>query len=275
MQNAGVQKSALAETLAVILGISRSHAYKKLSLDKKKQVNFTIAQTQAIEEHYGVPILEASLAALSSGVPTGENAVRQVNALFTIAGRELPCKVLIGEKVAPPDSALRYIAWLDAGRWVIGEIEATLPSGPIFRVDQLELITTAAPQKARGRIAILEDERGFADNLRDFLNASGYTATTFYDVASLFDAISRTVFDAFLLDWVIGSSTSEMIIAKIRRSPSSAAPITIMTGVLTETIDAAGIMADRYAVSVLHKPLSMKTLLASISAQLATTSSKQ
>jgi DNA-binding response OmpR family regulator len=119
-------------------------------------------------------------------------------------------------------------------------------------------------------VAVLDDDEGSADNLCEYLNETGFHAEAFYDIDTLSQVLSEKPFDAYVIDWLIGSKTAESLIKLIRSSETQnlEAPIFLLTGEITtgraHESEVARIIID-YNVSLHEKPTRLPIIAAKLS----------
>ncbi|EMB2737713.1 histidine kinase [Serratia marcescens] len=81
-------------------------------------------------------------------------------------------------------------------------------------------------------IAVLDDSHQAADELAKYLGGCGFNAVAFYDVDSFCQALQQSLFDGYVVDWLIGEETADRCIATIRASDNPDAPVLVLTGEL-------------------------------------------
>jgi hypothetical protein len=96
------------------------------------------------------------------------------------------------------------------------------------------------PQKQnikKHRIAILDDEKNIVDSLLEIIGNDEYIVDPYYDIESLEDSLKRSPYDAYILDWVVGTKTVFNTIKEIRKSENKNAMILVLTGQLSGIVD--------------------------------------
>lgn len=225
MERCGIPRRRQCKELTHILQLSFSQAHRKLSGASP----WTLDQLQKITAHFSAPLdmLEHDAAQLTGTVEPGRGSVH--DALFVVGERELPCSAWIGDPVGMQYRA-EFIAMEEDGLWRIVENTAAFDApGRRYQVDKVEIHIR---QPHVPSIAVLDDDRGSADNLRDYLNQTGFKATAFYSGAALEAALGESAYDGYVLDWLLGSATTERLIRRIRTSGQASAPIILLTGQL-------------------------------------------
>ncbi|EPJ3813035.1 TPA: helix-turn-helix domain-containing protein [Serratia marcescens] len=90
----------------------------------------------------------------------------------------------------------------------------------------------AALGETPAAIADLSAEHEAADELAKYLGGCGFNAVAFYDVDSFCQALQQSLFDGYVVDWLIGEETADRCIATIRASDNPDAPVLVLTGEL-------------------------------------------
>lgn len=256
MSRAGIRKVEHAKTLSSIIGVSVPQAYKKLNGGS----DMTLPQIDAFNRAFEVQVLSTSV--ISPDHPLDKSTSVIKGAYFIVGpGRmDVSCTIVVGVQLRS-DYANRFAAFRSEGTWFVDEVAACPGNAALYEIEKLTInLENTLPRSAH--IAVVDDERGTADNLRDFLTAKGYVAEAFYDLNSARAAIDLNRFDGYFLDWRLGDGTSESLI-KFIRSIQPLAPIVVSTaggadgGENRAVLDA---LVVQYNVSCHRKPTPMKLL---------------
>lgn len=219
----GVLERQHSKKLSEILDLSYSQAHRIINSG-----DWTVRQLSAVAEHFG-----ETLSSLIIGRDTPASIVsRDVeaearDATFDINSRQLPCRVWIGAPLFHLPRNVDYIAIEADGAWRVVDAISSPDGAQRYKVEKIEI---AIKQPHAPAIAIVDDEKPSADNLRDFLNESGFHATSFYDSSAVERATQEYAFDGFVIDWILGDRTAESLIKQIRSSINPTAPIILLTG---------------------------------------------
>lgn len=92
------------------------------------------------------------------------------------------------------------------------------------------------PQKQneeKHRIAILDDDKNIVDSLKEIIVNNEYLVDAFYDIESLEESLRNNPYDAYILDWVVGTKTVFNTIKEIRKAENNNAMILVLTGQLS------------------------------------------
>lgn len=264
MSREGVRKLDQAKTLASIIEVSLPQAYKKLDGTS----DMTLSQIDSFNRAYGVQLLSTTLADLDDRKEAGLTSVIN-EAFFVVGNSRVSCSLSLG--VSTRDGyAKRFAAYRLAGTWLVDEISACPAESTLYEIERLE-INLETSQPAIRRIAVVDDERGTADNLRDYLLANGNQATAFYDLSSARAAIEEHPFDGYFLDWRLADGTAEKLLRFIRAS-QPAAPIIVSTAGGADGEDNRAVLDDieqQYNVACHRKPMKMKLLISIMDSEFA------
>jgi CheY-like chemotaxis protein len=234
MERRGIARRQQCKELAQILHLSFSQAHRKLNGASP----WTLEQLKKLTDHFGEPLGTPDQVSAPHGGDShgahgglhGEQHGEIHDAVFVVGERELPCMAWIGAQVGPQYRA-EFVAVQEAGgTWRVVENSALLPAHLERR--QVDKIEIHVHQPHQHTIAVLDDDRNSADNLRDYLNEIGFKASAFYSHAALQAAMQEVEFDGFVVDWLLGNATTEELIRSIRLSGQASAPIILLTGQL-------------------------------------------
>lgn len=250
--------------LAKTLGLSFAQAHRKM----RGQSNWTFVELKEIARAFDEPV-----AVLVDSPPPGRQP--GTPALLDVGSKLLPCVVWIGGEV-PAGRSPEYVAVHVSGVWRVYSPESA-PTGRKHVVELIE-IRPRPPEATHPAVAVVDDDGGrdggglkTADTICLYLNEKGFNATPYYDAATFREALRHTVFDAFVIDWLLGTETAEAAIGDIRQTGNPKAPVFILTGQLeagnvNESEIARVITA--FDVNVLEKPARLPLLAAEISKRL-------
>lgn len=252
MTSRGIPKKEQSREVARILGLSISQAYKKFS----GSADWSMTQIKAIEKEYGAPLMSRGPA--GSGTDLRSKAVEVA---LKIQGATYPAYAVIGSQYATRQT-VDFVAVGRPGQWTVIDY----PSAPVheahYKVEYLEI---AVQEPRQYSVAVLDDDVGTADSIADALDQSDFKAFAYYSIEKLEKAMEQEQFDAYVLDWKIGSKTSESLIDTIRTGANSNAPVFLLTGVLhADKEDEIMRIVRAYSVRYLEKPVRMKLLAATI-----------
>jgi hypothetical protein len=264
MDRHDVPKQKQTRTLADILVLSFAQAHRKM----RGQSTWTFGEIKGVAEAFGEPITVLV-------DPREENGRIATAALLDVGTKLLPCLAWIGEELRGGKQP-EYVAVRVADIWRIYSPDDA-PTGPRFTVELIEIRPRQADTD-KPTIAVVDDDPGddsgdlkTADTICLYLNERGFKATAYYDAPSFRDAAKRVVFDAFVVDWLLGEETAEAAIKDIRESDNPRAPIFLLTGQLdtgnADESDIARVMTT-FDVNVLEKPARLPLLAAELNKKL-------
>jgi CheY-like chemotaxis protein len=121
-----------------------------------------------------------------------------------------------------------------------------------------------APPREHGGIAVVDDDPIVADSIVDTLQALGIDARAYYDAASLLQGARS--YDAYIVDWFMGTGTAENLLLEVRRRDGPAPVIVVLTGKISSGAaeDQLARMVRDHGILVELKPARVSLLLAKI-----------
>jgi CheY-like chemotaxis protein len=223
MARNGVAGRQHSNKLAEILGLSYSQAHRILNGG-----DWTILQLSCVAEYFGENLRSLLVGpetpvVISLGQPDKEAR----EATFVLGDYEIPCRVVLGSQLFHQPRNVDYVAIETPERLQVMAADERGEDVPCFKVDHLEI---SIRQPNAPSIAVVDDEKPSADNLRDYLNDCGFQAMSFYDSMTVEKANQERRFDGYVIDWILGEQTSESLIRQIRTSVNPSAPIILLTG---------------------------------------------
>lgn len=218
----GIGKRQHAKELSRILDLSFSHAHRKL----KGQSPWTLEQINRVAVALGEN--PAVIVDFPHEADTHVQTMAQ-NAIFSVAGVMLPCTGHIGHELLSGRQA-EFVGLQRDGVWTIYRADEA-PPGKRFSVELIEIRPSHLDDE-RLSIAVLDDAQQAADELTKYLNSQGFNAVAFYDVSSFCQALNKSPFDGYVVDWLIGQETAQKCIETIRTSEHPDAPVLVLTGQL-------------------------------------------
>ena len=264
----GVTPRHHATQIAQICAISVSQARRKL-----RGAVWLFAEVQALCHHYGETLSTAFGDLPSNGhIPAASTRNPGLTGTLLLEGLSMPVCFQPGPPCAKsPTWSEEWLAAQRDGEWTLGSsasLDRVLGPGPRFSVAQL--MWTAPLQKARARIAVLDDDPQAAEALSDWFNELGFVATGYTQAEALLDAKEPT-HDVYVVDWILGNGqTAQPVVEHIRRHQPHA-PIFVLTGRLRDgqaTEEALAAVLRNHAASFFEKPVRATVLTAAIQSSL-------
>ncbi|GHC87121.1 hypothetical protein GCM10007320_33380 [Pseudorhodoferax aquiterrae] len=216
----GLPRHKHASQLALILGLSRSGAFRKF-----QDASFSASDLQTLAQHFQVDISALLSAEPAMAAPRVEGDVQDARVL--IGSLALSCKATLGAPLQPGEHC-ELVATEQGAEWLIQPYGAADPH--IARRRVLQLVVTPS-QRALPRIAVLEDSRDLAANMKDAFEASGYRVELFGSAAELARRAAEAPFDGYLMDWWLNGQTANQVLQAIRRAQPSV-PMLLTTGAI-------------------------------------------
>jgi CheY-like chemotaxis protein len=213
----GVATSRFISTIEELTGLPAYGARRRL----QEQSPWTDDDVRTIATHFGEDAA-AILASTVHGQPPLPGRIEFGDISLSCsywADQGEPSDQVLGPWVAvPPPTAL------DHDPWIVMPIEE-LADRRAISVRALYVDFT----RLRRRVAVVDDEPSVADSLSTILRLKGFEASAFTDVESFQSAQDLRGFDAFIVDWVLGTRDARDLISWIRRR-DAAAPVLVLTG---------------------------------------------
>jgi CheY-like chemotaxis protein len=261
MSRHGIAKRQQTSELCRILDLSFSQGHRKL----RGNSPWTLSQIRKVAEVFGEPA--AQLFGAQTLDPGMVGATAQ-EALFCVGTLELACTAWVG---APVEAGSRpeFIAWSKQDQWRVVRHDGALYQNA-FEVHKIEIYPRRA-EADKPLIAVVDDDHASADNLRDYLERSGFAAMAIYGLTAFAETLQTQVFDGVVIDWLFGNQTSADAIRAVRGSENPDAPIFVLTGeLLTGKASESEIseIVRSYDVACYEKPARMAILVADLSKRL-------
>jgi DNA-binding response OmpR family regulator len=113
------------------------------------------------------------------------------------------------------------------------------------------------------RVMIVDDDKGFLEELKEMLTLSGYETAAFLDGDSALRMIHRIKPDIILLDLKMSHKSGLQLAYELKRLPDVRVPIIAMTAFFTER-EHAGLMDVCGIQTCFIKPFSPQAVIAKI-----------
>ncbi|WP_233855233.1 helix-turn-helix domain-containing protein [Paraburkholderia sp. HD33-4] len=261
MSRHGIGKRQQTTELCRILDLSFSQGHRKL----RGNSPWTLSQIKKVAEVFDEPA--AQLFGAQSLDPGVVGAIAQ-EAVFCIGATEIACTAWVGAALEP-GSRPEFVAYSRLGQWRVARHDGALYQSA-YEVHKIEIYPRRA-EADKPAIAVVDDDCASADNLRDYLERSGFTAVAIYGLAAFGEQLQTQVFDGVIIDWLFGSQTSAAAIRAVRASENPDAPIFVLTGELltgkASESEISEVIRD-YDVACYEKPARMAILVADLSKRL-------
>ncbi len=248
MERHGLPRYRQSAWLAEATGLSYSQAHRRMNGGSA----WTLEELERVGSLFGE--------SLSQVVSLGADPT-SIHGTMTVGSAVVPCMMWLGEPVPEP-RADEIVAVETEGRWV-AVCARDSAGGPMYRVQRLDIRPAEA---GRPTIAVLDDDHDVADTVCAHLATQGYEARAFYRTGDLQSSARARTFDGYVIDWLVGESSAERLIANLR-SQDASAPIVVLTaqveaGVVDESDIAAAVKRHNLVFS--EKPVRMSILSATL-----------
>ena len=248
LERHGLPKYRHSPWLADALGLSYSQAHRRMSgtsvwsLEDLAKVGALLGET--LDE----------VIALVRPSESVQGVARLGAAMFD-------CRLWLGDTIAQP-SPNQVVAVNSSGGWVAllaGEATGEMA----YSIERLE----ASPMKSnRKTIAVLDDDQDLTNSICAHFGATDHDARPFYRTADLLSSSKAQHYDAFVIDWIVGETSTLKLIAQLR-AQDAACPIVVLTAqVLTGVVDEEEIAqaVKKHDLVFSEKPVRMAILAATL-----------
>lgn len=254
----GLPRHKHSSQLAVILGLSRSGAFRKF-----QDGAFSAADLQALAEHFEVDVSQLLSQTATSQAPASQTSGGpSTPAHMALGGRKLSCQVEIGGELGANDFS-ELVATLQGSEWQVHPFPGPQGSGPRHRVVQVLIRPTHRPLP---RVAVLEDSVDLAANLKEAFENAGFRVELFTTTDDLLTRANAQPFDAYLVDWWLNGKTSAAMIQTLRFSQPTV-PMILTTGAIANGYaveDDIVRVAMEHRVQVIEKPFRLALLISQV-----------
>ena len=255
MERHGLPKYRQSPWLADALGLSYSQAHRRM----------TGSSTWTLEdlERVGALFRETLLQVVTLDPVQGS-----VPGAMKVGSATLDCQLWLGEVITNPrpDS---LVAISTAAGWT-AVLAGEANEGVAYKIERLEAKPSTTARKV---IAVLDDDQDLTNSICAHFESSGYDARPFYKTADLASSAKAQRYDGFVIDWIVGESSTRKLIASLREVDATA-PIFVLTAhVLLGMVDETDIAeaVKTFGLVFSEKPVRMSILLASVAVAFAAT----
>jgi hypothetical protein len=258
-QRNNIQARNFVSYLSRIFDLSLSQARRMLDKDISE---WSLGDIQKVYQHFGEDFLCYSRDQSSPAVKSVLEDLSE--ATIAMPSRTVKGQVVLDGQLVTHGDEHQWVAYKKDGSLFVSERVDAPRDEILFKVSKVEL---ALKQNNAFLVAVCDDNKDLADSLGDFLRDYGFSPSVFYTAADVEKAIADKVFDAFVLDWRIGSQTSEALIRLIRLAKSPTVPIFLITGELNQGLSTETEIAEvvrNYRILPRDKPVRPSILAAEI-----------
>lgn len=254
MERHGLPKYRQSAWLADAIGLSYAQAHRRMN----GAAAWTLEELERVGALFGESLDEVVTLAEAQG---------SVPAVMRMGAATVPCELWIGEPVEHPKPDTVVAIRTSSGWAALCASEAA--DNATYAVDRLQAKPSAAQRKV---VAVLDDDEDLTNSICSHLQDSGYETRPFFKTADLQSSIKAQRYDAFVIDWIVGESSTVRLIAAVR-AQDAACPIVVLTaqvlaGVVQESEIAAAVANFNFVFA--EKPVRMAILSASLARAFAT-----
>lgn len=251
----GLPRHKHGSQLAVILGLSRSGAFRKF-----QDSSFSASDLQTLAQYFRVDVsmLLSAQPAEAAAQADGE----MLAARMFVGTTTLACKVSVGAVLSPGEHC-ELVASPQGSEWLV-QPYATAPAN-LVRHRVLQLVITPR-QRALARIAVLEDSHDLAATLKEAFEGVGFRVESFSSAAELSQRAAAAPFDAYLADWWLNGQTAAAALQAIRAAQPHV-PMVLTTGAIETghaVEDDIVRIAEALRVHVIEKPFRLALLISQV-----------
>ena len=248
MERHGLPKYRQSPWLADALGMSYSQAHRRMT----GASSWTLEDLERVAALFGESLVQ---------MVTSHSEQGSVAGAMKLGAATLDCQLWLGEAVANPRPDA-VVAINSATGWT-AVCASEAAEGTAYKIERLQANPSRAARKV---IAVLDDDQDLTNSVCAHFEASGYDARPFYKTADLDSSARVQRYDGFVIDWIIGESSTLKLIASLREQ-DSAAPIVVLTGqVLMGMVDETDIAeaVKTFGLVFSEKPVRMTILSATL-----------
>lgn len=248
MERHGLPKYRQSPWLADALGLSYSQAHRRMT----GASSWTLEDLERVGALFGESLVQVVMLNPEQGFVPGA---------MKLGAATLDCQLWIGEAVSNPrpDS---LVAINTATGWT-AVCASEAGEGITYKIERLEAKPSRAVRKV---IAVLDDDQDLTNSICAHFEASGYEARPFYKTADLESSAKVQRYDGFVIDWIVGESSTLKLVASLREQ-DAAAPIVVLTAqVLMGMVDESDIAdaVETFGLVFSEKPVRMSILSATL-----------
>lgn len=242
----GIPKQKHISHTSRVLDITTAAAQKKLT----GASNWEVSQLIRVIDSIGMK--------MSDFFDIYSHSVNEVHtAIWNDGKTNVKCKIYLTDPNS--NGATEYSALKINDEWVVFRTD-DIKDDVLFESKRSIEIIQLYPQKQnvkKHRVAILDDDKNIVDSLQEIIASNEYLVDSFYDLKSLEDSVKNNPYDAYILDWVVGTKTVFNTIKEIRNSENKNAMILVLTGQLLGIADSEIVSAiNDYDITGPHaKPI--------------------
>ncbi|ENZ9095972.1 helix-turn-helix domain-containing protein [Enterobacter asburiae] len=256
MLRAGIQEHKQADFIKKALGVSATHAYRKM----RDISPWEVSQLQTLLSKLGYSLSEFF-------EHYDKKFEKKADATIEVNKEKTDCVIYFTDTES--DINHEFSALQINGEWCVYRT-AEMHNNPLYMETKKNLVMIqifSNPTKlSKYKIAILDDDENITKTLKDTISDELYKIETFSSIEDLCESIKKAPYDAYVLDWIVHNDSVFETIKKIRTTSKPDALIIALTGQLGGAIDEeiAQAINDHDVLGPYEKPLRLnvfKTLI--------------
>ena len=248
MERHGLPKYRQSAWLADATGLSYAQAHRRMN----GAAAWTLEELERVAALFGETLAEVVALGQAHG---------SVQAVMKLGEASLPCELWIGDEVRSPKSDMVVAIKTSSGWAALCASEAA--DHTTYAVERLQARPSAAQRKV---VAVLDDDEDLTNSICAHLQDSGYDSRPFYKTADLQSSSKTQRYDAFVIDWIVGETSTVKLIAALR-AEDTACPILVLTAQVLSGMVQESEIADavsKFNLVFSEKPVRMAILSASL-----------
>lgn len=256
MLRAGIQEHKQADFIKKALGVSATHAYRKM----RDISPWEVSQLQTLLSKLGYSLSEFF-------EHYDKKFEKKADATIEVNKEKTDCVIYFTD--TDSDINHEFSALQINGEWCVYRT-AEMHNNPLYMETKKNLVMIqifSNPTKlSKYKIAILDDDENITKTLKDTISDELYKIETFSSIEDLCESIKEAPYDAYVLDWIVHNDSVFETIKKIRSTSKPDALIIALTGQLGGAVDEeiAQAINDHDVLGPYEKPLRLnvfKTLI--------------
>ncbi|MBF2750778.1 response regulator [Enterobacter bugandensis] len=256
MLRAGIQEHKQADFIKKALGVSATHAYRKM----RDISPWEVSQLQTLLSKLGYSLSEFF-------EHYDKKFEKKADATIEVNKEKTDCVIYFTDTES--DINHEFSALQINGEWCVYRT-AEMHNNPLYMETKKNLVMIqifSNPTKlSKYKIAILDDDENITKTLKDTISDELYKIETFSSIEDLCESIKKDPYDAYVLDWIVHNDSVFETIKKIRTTSKPDALIIALTGQLGGAVDEeiAQAINDHDVLGPYEKPLRLnvfKTLI--------------
>jgi hypothetical protein len=263
MDRHGLPRYRHSAWLADATGLSYSQAHRRMNGTSP----WSLEEVERVAALFGESLAQLLEADAAQPGASGQDGTRSpVGGTVRVGSADLPCRIWLGEALARPEPGSVVAVRTGSGWQAVAADEDMRDAWSIGRLE-------ARPaERPRRSVAVLDDDEDLTRSVCAHHDEDGYAARPFFRTEDLPAGPDGPRFDAYVIDWLVGPSSTVGLLAALRARDAHC-PIVVLTaqvvaGVVDESEIAAAVA--RHGLVFAEKPVRMSILSATLARAFAT-----